>query len=623
MPGSGRAPAAEAPDPLAHEFEFWMRKLVGPEGEQEAEFQDDVALHLPRLREFLRQVSAALRLTVSGFFLFLLGDEDDRSVQIMRTMTMTNAPLAIQRFPLICQLLGRLCWNPSVIGCDESQEAVLACLSHLFCPDPRTPLEFRVNNWIRGLLCHLLSSPDSDLLEAGSFLPALGFSAPEYAPTLLAHLVTSLVDELTGKSLDDFEAPPCPSAERVRVLSLLCVPLLTLPDVAPLLEALLTHDSGHATEILPIQFLEAANEALMRKKTSPSRRAVVGLWLRHVPGLERAAVRLLRDLLTRPGALPEQLETLALRSMLVNPPLFLPGRRAPRAGRCAERPGRSGATAVPARDPLGGQKNQSPQASSHPAIFRIVDDVFRQALLESDGAPEVVTALQVFTRCFVQSLREDGEQRRCPLKAYFPHAPPSLTAALSRDPEEERGREEGREAGGGGRGAGREWESWFLLVHFGAWVSAAARQVLSPGAGCPRASLWLLAFYHSPPAPDTPPRRARVLAEARSLHGRLTLLAGRPALAVHELRAALSAAGDGPGPRPARQVARHLLLAFLLLAPAGREVAGEAVAEVSGPPPARDQGPSSPLAPGEERSGRRMDRRRGGSARRVWRDRGR
>uniref|UniRef100_A0A6I8NMH6 FA complementation group C n=1 Tax=Ornithorhynchus anatinus TaxID=9258 RepID=A0A6I8NMH6_ORNAN len=547
MPGSGRAPAAEAPDPLAHEFEFWMRKLVGPEGEQEAEFQDDVALHLPRLREFLRQVSAALRLT--------------------------NAPLAIQRFPLICQLLGRLCWNPSVIGCDESQEAVLACLSHLFCPDPRTPLEFRVNNWIR--------------------------------------LVTSLVDELTGKSLDDFEAPPCPSAERVRVLSLLCVPLLTLPDVAPLLEALLTHDSGHATEILPIQFLEAANEALMRKKTSPSRRAVVGLWLRHVPGLERAAVRLLRDLLTRPGALPEQLETLALRSML-------------------------------------------PQASSHPAIFRIVDDVFRQALLESDGAPEVVTALQVFTRCFVQSLREDGEQRRCPLKAYFPHAPPSLTAALSRDPEEsspelwgqrvsaiaemleetvttptarsctaagggggeaggergegaggegrgreagggretgrgegaggeERGREEGREAGGGGRGAGREWESWFLLVHFGAWVSAAARQVLSPGAGCPRASLWLLAFYHSPPAPDTPPRRARVLAEARSLHGRLTLLAGRPALAVHELRAALSAAGDGPGPRPARQVARHLLLAFLLLAPAGREVAGEAVAEMARP----------------------------------------
>lgn len=35
---------------------------------------------------------------------------------------------------------------------------------------------------------------------------------------------------------------------------------------------------------------------------------------------------------------------------------------------------------------------------------------FRYALLETDGAPEVMTVIQVFTQCFVQAYQENNKR---------------------------------------------------------------------------------------------------------------------------------------------------------------------------------------------------------------------
>lgn len=47
-------------------------------------------------------------------------------------------------------------------------------------------------------------------------------------------------------------------------MSLLCVPLITLPDVKPLIEALLNYHDHGPQEVLHSQFLEAVNEAILR-----------------------------------------------------------------------------------------------------------------------------------------------------------------------------------------------------------------------------------------------------------------------------------------------------------------------------------------------------------------------
>lgn len=51
--------------------------------------------------------------------------------------------------------------------------------------------------------------------------------------------------------------------ERVRSLSRVCVPLVTLPDFEPLVEALLTYHGHEPQEMLWPEFFDAVNEAFL------------------------------------------------------------------------------------------------------------------------------------------------------------------------------------------------------------------------------------------------------------------------------------------------------------------------------------------------------------------------
>ncbi|XP_043833232.1 Fanconi anemia group C protein [Dromiciops gliroides] len=498
-------------------FEFWLNKAVAWGQTTTLESQQDVCLHLPQLQKFLQQ--------------------------IYETLKHMDFPVAIQRFPLIGQLLGRLCWNPFVIGYDENQKILMGCLCCLYCSEPQNHIELEANIWIRSLLCHLLSSSKLGLNEVGTVIQSLGYTSPDYYPKLLKNMVLSLVTELRMNHLNGFSIQRIIPDRQIKAMSLLCVPLLTLPDIIPLLEALLTYHGDEPKEILCSEFLEGVNEAFLQKKIALSESAVLSLWLRHLPSLEKATLHLFENLISRHRNFPEEMECFIKDSLL-------------------------------------------PQAACHPSIFRIVDEIFRHAVLETNGTSEVSMILQVFTRCFVQAFQKDNEQLKFPLKSYFPYASSSLIMLLFQNPKDlpcglwcqhlntiseilKKIVEDLHT-----QSCGSLFEQWFLFIHFGEWADIAAEELLMLRAESPAALLWLLAFYYN--SHNQNQERTHTVVEVGEAHGHIMKLFSRTPLSVKDLRAVAGESCEADTRHPnIQRFIRHLLLNFLLLSPEGHKIARE------------------------------------------------
>uniref|UniRef100_A0A8D0L391 FA complementation group C n=1 Tax=Sphenodon punctatus TaxID=8508 RepID=A0A8D0L391_SPHPU len=463
-------------------FEFWLRKAVEWGQTTTLESQQDVCLHLPKLQEFL--------------------------LQIYENLKHMNTTAAIQKFPLIGQLLGRLCWNPFIVGYDECQKILMWCLSCLYSSEPQTPVELKANSWIRSLLCHMLSSFELGSKEAdtSTFISTLGFTSADYYSKLIKNL-----KHLTAFSSSQISNVLCScsfSSDRAKAISLLCVPLITLPDVSPLVE------------ILSSLFLETANGAFLQKKIALSEAAILELWLRHLSSMEKAVLCLFERLISSQSSSLEEVVAIVKDSLLV----------------CI--------------------------AISHVLILYVITVPFtRNALLETDGTPEVMTIIQMFTQCFVQAYQKDNKQHKFPLKAYFPHHDQSLVMALLKPPV--------------GKSYSDLFENWFLLIRFGEWADIAAEQLLVSEAESSDALLWLLAFYYNPH--NSHQQRTQTTVGARALYDHLTMLFSCTTLSVTDLQAAVSSKIELSQPCT-KHLLRHLLVCFLLFAPAGHRIARECIA---------------------------------------------
>ncbi|XP_023591587.1 Fanconi anemia group C protein [Trichechus manatus latirostris] len=542
---------------LSSEYQFWLRKLSIWDQASTLETQQDTCVHLPQFQAFLSQMYEALK------------EMDSNTV--------------IERFPTIGQLLAKICWNPFILayerklttqelsisdpeptrrknhtklsfthgpGClfcefNESQKILIWCLCCLIKKEPLNSGESKLNSWIRSLLSHILSAFRFDVKEVGLFCQGLGYAPADYYPGLLKNMVSSLVSELRENHLNGFNTQRRMAPERVTSLSRVCVALVTLPDFEPLVEALLTYHGHEPQEVLWPGFFEAVNEAILLKKISLPTLAVVCLWLRHLPSLEKATLHLFEKLISSERNCLQRIECFIKDSLL-------------------------------------------PQAACHPAIFRIVDKMFRCALLETDGAPEVLVALQVFTQCFVEALEKENKQLKFALKTYFPYASTSLVMALLQNPKDipqglwhqplkhisEMLREtvEGQTT----RSHRGGFESWFLFIHFGGWADIVAEQLLMSEAEPPEALLWLLAFSSSPH--DGSQQRAQTMVEVKVVLGRLVKLFRSPTLSGQDLQAAASESREADSrPLVCQQLIRLLLLSFLLWAPGGHSIAREVI----------------------------------------------
>ncbi|XP_071886957.1 Fanconi anemia group C protein isoform X2 [Anas platyrhynchos] len=503
------------------DFKYWLDKAVEWGQGTTLETQKDVCLHLPQLQEFLQQT--------------------------YETLKHMNSIVAIQQFPLIGQLLGRLCWNPFVIGYDESQKTLMWCLCCLYSSEPQNPVELKANSWIRSLLCHLLSSSkwESNEAETSTFISALGYTSADYYCHLVENIVSSLVTELRGNQFNGLTVQGSVPASRVNAVSLFCLPLITLPDITPLLETLLLYHGGSSKEILSSQFLGAVNDAFLKKKISLSESAVLSLWLRHLPSLENATLHVLDQLVSIQMNSLEEVASVIKDSFL-------------------------------------------PQAASHPAIFRIVNEIFKNALLETDGTPEVMTIIQVFTQLFVQVLQNENKQHKFPLKAYFPHHYQPLVVALLRRPFESpatcwsqhlthisnmvKALVEDTNIS-----SSDLLEVWFLVACFGEWLDIAAEQLLKAAVE-PDALLWLLAFYYCPQTKNL--QRIQTMAEARAVYNHLMMLFNATTLSVRDLQAAVNSITDTEQCY-SQHLTTHLLTNFLLFSSGGHMIAQEFISHIT------------------------------------------
>ncbi|ETE63716.1 Fanconi anemia group C protein, partial [Ophiophagus hannah] len=507
-------------------IEFWLNKTLEWDQITTLESRQDVCLHLPELQEFLLQIYGALK--------------------------HMNTTTAVQKFPLIGQLLGRLCWNPFVIGYDECQKILMCCLCCLYSGEPQNPLELKANSWIqpwdklivskfysqttkentcRALsaasltsepatspavlsdrlrtlksLCYLLSfcglgNHDTDI---NKFISTLGFTSVDYYSKLIENgNFCSQNEEGQDKAMGGTRMKTkldLTISCRVTSMSLLCVPLITLPDIKPLLEALLNYHDHGPQEVLHSQFLEAVNEAVLRKNISLSETAVLQLWLRHLPSLEKAVLRNIEQLISSQTKSMQEMVYVIKDSLLH-------------------------------------------RAACHPAVFRTIDEIFKNALLETDGAQEIMTVMQVFTQCFVQAYHENNKQHKFPLKAYFPHNPHSLVMALLKPPSE--------------------------------CADLAAKQLLLSQAESSNL-LWLLVFYYSPDNMNE--QRTQIMVEARSACDYLTSLSRMPTISVADLQTLFNSKTTLTA---TKHIIMHLIISFVLFTPNGHSIARELIAYTS------------------------------------------
>ncbi|KAK2841048.1 hypothetical protein Q7C36_012627 [Tachysurus vachellii] len=428
-----------------HQTRFWMDKAVQWGQATSPSAQQDISQHMQSLGTFLQQL-----------------------VHTLQTMSSTTE--AMKSFPFVGQFLGRLCWNPYVTAEGASRRLLLQCMWLLYSAEPQNVVEHRANVWIRSLLCHLTSEDEGSMVYA--LEKHAGFPPQQYYSESLKKMVALLATEVNRSHITSSACLERCMFDSIHSLSVTCVPLVTCPEVAPLIGALLKHYSLCRCSNLSEEFIKAVNKAWLSKKLMMEVEAVMALWSTSLPSLEQAILILLERVLSDPKVM-QNLETVVADSLL-------------------------------------------PKASAlHCHIFLIVNDVFRNALITIEENLTLRGLVQVFTSCFLQIRAAQMPQERLPLRSFFPHVPHNLLTPLlmaqSDVPQHvwlehlswigtllEKFLSERNQEEDSGRGDKAVFEAWFLLVQCGHWIDVAAKLLVTVGSEQSKPLLFLLMFYHHP-----------------------------------------------------------------------------------------------------------------------------
>ncbi|KAL2079538.1 hypothetical protein ACEWY4_025282 [Coilia grayii] len=472
------------PKPLV---QFWMGKACEWSEATVPSAQLDACRHLERLRGFLQEVLGALRLAAS------VAD-------------------ALQALPFVGQLLGRLCCVPCVTADEASSTLLLQCLRSLFSPAPQTTIERKANDWIRKTMCHLLTADE----ERCCVMKHVGLPSEEYNTDSLTKTVT-LLTEAVNRGCGSVRTPSerC-LCDGIHSLSLTCIPLVTRPEAAPLIGALLRRPVSCDRAQLSEEFVETVFTSFLSKKLHLDVHCAGALWRHSLSSLERALFHLLRSALSLSRADLRGLDQQVNDSLL------------PQA--CAQ----------------------------HCSIFLVVNEIFRSTVLELEESAVLRMLIQSFTRCFLTALAaqdpEVGYQghREVPQEAWLQHLTHVSTqlqlATTEFEDRDDRPRQGHRHCGPTVLPArpagllvrqkasissitsapltdrpkiaslstdafttgGSVFEVWFLLVQGGGWVDVAAQLLASTephtssssssysSSSSSAALLWLLTFFYHP-----------------------------------------------------------------------------------------------------------------------------
>uniref|UniRef100_A0A8B9GU08 FA complementation group C n=1 Tax=Astyanax mexicanus TaxID=7994 RepID=A0A8B9GU08_ASTMX len=408
---------------------FWMDKAVTWGQATSLSARLDTTKHLNSLRSFLQQLLEKLQ-------------------------SMSSTAEAMKNLPFVGQFLGRLCWNPYVTADGESSRLLLQCVWHLYSVNPQNAVERRANEWIQNLLYHLTSE------EEGSVGHALekhsGSLNQHYYSETLKKMVALLTEEVSMNRISSTPFTERCSCNRLRAVSVACVPLVTCPLVAPLTGALLKHQVSCGCSHLSEEFIEAVSTAWLSKKLVIEDLAVIALWCHSLSSLERAVLSLLESVLSDQGSVMQSLEKTVTDSLL-------------------------------------------PKASAlHCHLSLLVNDVFRNVLMTMEENLAVRSLIQVFTACFLQIRTDQNPEVRA---ASILHSVKYTMFSLFTEVPKQAWLQHLRWI----RELVQEilqrravFETWFLLVQCGHWVDAAAELLVSVGSEESEPLLFLLTFYHHP-----------------------------------------------------------------------------------------------------------------------------
>ncbi|XP_041793135.1 Fanconi anemia group C protein [Chelmon rostratus] len=431
------------------EMQFWLDKAVAWGQADRPDTQKDTCLHLRRLRDFLQQLLTHIN-------------------------NMSSTTETMKRLPFLGQFLGRLCWNPYVSADAISRRLMFQCLWGLYSEHPGNAVERKANQWIQKVLCQLATEEEDTAAQA--LMKHTGVPSKEYHLKVLRKRV-ALLQQNIGKScrsLGDINQR-C-SCDSILATSEACAPLVTCPEAAPLIGAMLQQPVTCVRATLSEHFLEALSSAYASQCLSLEEQTVVSLWHHNLSSLEEAVLSLLECLPNRTST-PQRLEQNVAQSLL-------------------------------------------PKASAqHISIFLVVNDIFRSILKQTEGTQSVKYLIQSFTSCFLRELAQLKHQTSVPTKAFFPQSPQSLLVPLLTLPSEmpqeawrhhlnwlsgslQRLTEEEEEGDGDSssstRGHRKVFEAWFLLVQCAHWVQVAVQLLVTLGPDDCGPLLWLLTFYHHP-----------------------------------------------------------------------------------------------------------------------------
>ncbi|KAF3695678.1 Fanconi anemia group C protein [Channa argus] len=432
------------------EMQFWLDKAVVWSQADSPDTQKDTCLHLSRLKEFLQELLAHIH-------------------------AMSSTSETMKRLPFLGQFLGRLCWNSFVTADDTSRKLLLQCLWGLYSEHPSNPLERKANQWIRKVLCQLATEEDHVAVQ--ELMKRVGIPPKEYHLKVLRKMVALLQKSIgNGCSCLGNVNERC-SCDHILATSEACVPLVTCPEAAPLIGALLQQPATCVRAAISEDFLHTLSSAYSREGLLLEEQAIVCLWYHSLSSLEEAVVSLLESVVTVTGSTPENLEQQVAQSVL------------PKA--CAQ----------------------------HFSIFLVTNDIFRSVLKQAEENESVKSLIQTFTSCFLKELALLQPQKQVSLKTFFPQSPQSLIVPLLTLPSEmpreawrhhmnwlsgslQRLIEEEEEGDGDSssstRGHHKIFESWFLLVQCGYWVQVTVQLLVMSGPEDCDLLLWLLTFYHHP-----------------------------------------------------------------------------------------------------------------------------
>ncbi|XP_062372111.1 Fanconi anemia group C protein isoform X2 [Sardina pilchardus] len=330
-------------------------------------------------------------------------------------------------------------------------------------------------------MCHLVAADE----EGWSVMKHVGLPSKEYHVSTLKKMV-SLLTEAINRRCSSFRSPERCLCDSLHSLSLTCVPLVTRPETAPLIGALLRRSVTSCDHTqLSEEFVEAVCTGFLDKKLHLDVQTVVALWCHNLSSLERAVLRLVSSVLSGPRVDLQTLDKQVNASLL-------------------------------------------PQACAQCCpVFLVANEIFRCMLVEMEGSAVLRLLIQAFTRCFLGARAAQDPKDRLALKSFFPLVPASLQMSLLTLPSEvpqgawlehlvgisaqlqlASAEAEGR----GDNASGSVFEVWFLLLQGGDWVDVAAQLLASAQTHAAssssssssssesksRALLWLLTFFYHP-----------------------------------------------------------------------------------------------------------------------------